>query len=153
MPWIVFQVIVILFGLARLVGSLVLVAFLSAVVLIWVWIGINIVIVIIIIIKNSKSSKLANMISTTKFFADLRGNHISSNLWLYARLYHGAQVNHFSLIHQGAELQEVLSFFLNPMQTCFLILLQTRNPEKEKRSGQRPEELNHYDRLRAIREL
>ena len=101
MPWIVFQVIVILFGLARLVGSLVLVAFLSAVVLIWVWIVINIVI-IIIIIKNSKSSKLANMISTTKFFADLRGNHISSNLWLYARLYHGAQVIHFTLIHQGA---------------------------------------------------
>ena len=63
MPWIVFQVIVILFGLARLVGSLVLVAFLSAVILAWVWIVINIV---IIIIKNSKSSKLANMISTTK---------------------------------------------------------------------------------------
>ena len=50
MPWIVFQVIVILFGLARLVGSLVLVAFLSAVILAWVWIVINIV----IIIKNSK---------------------------------------------------------------------------------------------------
>ena len=86
-----------------------------------------------------------------RFLTDLRGNHISSNLWLYARLYHGAQVNHFTHIHQGAELQEVLSFFLNPMQTCFLILLQTRDPEKEKRSGQRPEELNHYDRLRAIR--
>ena len=70
MPWIVFQVIVILFGLARLVGSLVLVAFLSAVILAWVWIVINIVIIIviiiIIIIINSKSSKLANMISTTK---------------------------------------------------------------------------------------
>ena len=65
MPWIVFQVIVILFGLARLVGSLVLVAFLSAVILAWVWIVINIII-ITIIIKNSKSSKLANMISTTK---------------------------------------------------------------------------------------
>ena len=65
MPWIVFQVIVILFGLARLVGSLVLVAFLSAVILAWVWIVINIVIIIIIIIKNSKSSKLASMISTT----------------------------------------------------------------------------------------
>ena len=63
MPWIVFQVIVILFGLARLVGSLVLVAFLSAVILAWVWIVINIVIIIviiiIIIIINSKSSKLA----------------------------------------------------------------------------------------------
>ena len=67
MPWIVFQVIVILFGLARLVGSLVLVAFLSAVILAWVWIVINIAtIIVIIIIKNSKSSKLANMISTTK---------------------------------------------------------------------------------------
>ena len=51
MPWIVFQVIVILFGLARLVGSLVLVAFLSAVILIWVRI---VIIIIIIIIKNSK---------------------------------------------------------------------------------------------------
>ena len=66
MPWIVFQVIVILFGLARLVGSLVLVVFLSAVILAWVWIVINIVIIIIIIIKNPKSSKLVNMISTTK---------------------------------------------------------------------------------------
>ena len=63
MPWIVFQVIVILFGLARLVGSLVLVAFLSAVILAWVRI---VIIIITIIIKNSKSSKLANMISTTK---------------------------------------------------------------------------------------
>ena len=85
-----------------------------------------------------------------RFFADLRGNHISSNLWLYARLYHGAQVNHFTHIHQGAELLEVLSFLLSPMQICFLILPQTRNPEKEKRRGQRPEELNHYYRLRAI---
>ena len=123
MPWIVFQVIVILFGLARLVGSLVLVAFLSAVVLIWVWIVINIAtIIIIIIIKNSKSSKLANMISTTKFFADLRGNHISSNLWLYARLYHGAQVIHFTLIHQGAVFSSIqcklvfLSFFRQEIQ-------------------------------------
>jgi len=40
MPWIVFQVIVILFGLARLVGSLVLVAFLSAVILAWTFVEI-----------------------------------------------------------------------------------------------------------------
>ena len=131
MPWIVFQVIVILFGLARLVGSLVLVAFLSAVILAWVWI----VIIIITIIKNSKSSKLANMISTTKFFADLRGNHISSNLWLYARLYHGAQVNHFTLIHQGAELQEVLSFLLNPMQIVFLSFFRQEIQKKKREEG------------------
>ena len=53
MPWIVFQAILIMFGLLRLVGSIVLNIFLVG--LVWPWVG-------IIIIKNSKK------IHTCKYF-------------------------------------------------------------------------------------
>ena len=71
-----------------------------------------------------------------RFFADLRGNHISSNLWLYARLYHGAQVNHFTHIHPSRG-RTPRSFKFSPQSNANLFSYPSSDKKSRKRKEKR----------------
>ena len=93
--------------------------------------------------SSSSSSKIQNnpnlqiwFQQQKRFFADLRGNHISSNLWLYACLYHGAQVNHFTHIHPSRD-RTPRSFKFSPQSNANLFSYSSSDKKSRKRKEKR----------------